>query len=67
MKRDWILTGSDDDNSLGEMNVNPHTEDGGNMTVRNVGILLQHYMASQPRRPRRELHHIDNVKSRNRC
>jgi len=27
-------------------------EDGGSMDLRNVGILLQHYTASQPRRPR---------------
>jgi len=29
-------------------------EDGGSMDFRNVGILLQHYAASQPRRPQFE-------------
>jgi hypothetical protein len=28
-----------------------HPEDGGSMGLRNVGILPQHYTASQPRRP----------------
>jgi len=27
-------------------------EDGGSMDLRNVGILPQHYTASQPQRPR---------------
>jgi len=31
-----------------------HLEDGGSMDLRNVGILSQHYMASQPRTPRLE-------------
>jgi len=31
-----------------------HPEDGGNMVIRNVGILLHHYTTSQPRRPRLE-------------
>jgi len=29
-----------------------HSEDGGRMGLRNVGLLPQHYKASQPRRPR---------------
>jgi len=32
-----------------------HTEDGGRMGLRNVGIQPQHYTASQPRRPRLEI------------
>jgi hypothetical protein len=31
-----------------------HPEDGGSMTVRNVGITPHHYTASEPRRPRHE-------------
>jgi hypothetical protein len=34
--------------------LNLHTEDGGGMDLRNVGILLQHYTVSQPRRSRLE-------------
>jgi hypothetical protein len=32
-----------------------HPEDGGSLDLRNVGILPQHYTASQPRRPRLEI------------
>jgi len=32
-----------------------HPEDGVIMNVRNYGALLQHYTASQPRRPRLEI------------
>jgi len=31
-----------------------HPEDGGSMDIWNVGILPQHYMASQPRRLKME-------------
>jgi len=31
-----------------------HHEDGGSMDLWNVGTLLEHYTASQPRRPQRE-------------
>jgi hypothetical protein len=31
-----------------------HPEDGGSMVLRNVGILSQHNMESQPRRPQLE-------------
>jgi len=33
---------------------NLHPEDGRRMLVRNVGILTQNYMASQPRRPQKK-------------
>jgi len=29
-----------------------HSEDGGSMDLWNIGILPQHYMASQPTKPR---------------
>jgi hypothetical protein len=32
-----------------------HPEDGGSKFLRNVGVLQQHYTASQPRRPQLEL------------
>jgi hypothetical protein len=35
-----------------------HHEDGGSMDLRNVGILPQHYTASEPRRPRLETQYI---------
>jgi hypothetical protein len=39
-------------------------EDGGSMVLRNVGILPQHYTASQPRRPRLESTSSWKVRSR---
>jgi len=42
-----ICSGSSEDSSRGL-----HGEEGGTKVLRNVGILSQHYMASQPRRPR---------------
>jgi len=33
-----------------------HSEDGGSTVIRNVGILSQHYMTSQPRRHRLKTH-----------
>jgi hypothetical protein len=34
------------------------------MVPRNVGVPPQHYTATQPRRPRLELHRRENLKSR---
>jgi hypothetical protein len=37
-----------------DLDMNLHPEDGGSMDLWNVGILPQHYMSSQPRKPRLE-------------
>jgi len=36
-------------------------EDGGSMDLRNVGILLKHYTASQPRRPRLDVMNLSQI------